>query len=122
MDEKERKKTKRIVIESLRNGATKTKACAEANISRDTFYRWLNIGKSFKRGVEGAVESQIGVVEDALYKIAVEGSLAAQKFFLCNRAPDKWKETTRHEIGGSLELTYANLVKAKKEREKNKKQ
>ncbi|MBA7539723.1 hypothetical protein ES705_32004 [subsurface metagenome] len=120
MDDKERRKIKRIIIESLRNGATKTKACAEANINRDTFYRWMKIAKSFKREVEEAVESQIGVVEDALYKIAAEGNLPAQKFFLCNRASDKWKETTKHEIGGSLELTYANLVKAKKEREKNK--
>jgi len=121
MDEKERKRRRQIILESLRNGATKTKACAEANIERMTLYRWMKIAKSFKRDVEEAIEAQIGVVEDALYKIAVEGSLAAQKFFLCNRAPDKWKETTKHEIGGSLELTYANLVKAKKEREKNKK-
>jgi len=120
MKEKERKKRRQIIVESLRNGATKTKACAEANITRDTFYRWIKIAKSFKRGVEEAVESQVGVVEDALYKIAVEGNLAAQKFFLCNRAPDKWKDTTKHGIDGSakVELTFANLMKAKKEQEK----
>lgn len=122
MDDKERRKIKRIIIESIRNGATLTKACAEASITRQTFYRWIKIAKSFKRDVEEAIEGQIGVVEDALYKAAVEGNVVAQKFFLCNRASDKWKDTTRHEIGGSatIKLTYAALVKAKKEREKSK--
>jgi len=121
MDEKERRKKRRIILENLKNGATKTKACAEADIDRRTLYRWMALSKIFKRDVEEAIEIQIGVVEDMLYKGAAEGDLAAQKFFLCNRAPNKWKDATRHEIGGSLELTYANLVKAKKEREKNKK-
>lgn len=122
MDEKVRRKIKRIIIESLRNGATKTKACAEANIERMTFYRWMTISKSFRRRIEEAIEGQIGTVEDALYKAAVEGNVVAQKFFLCNRASDRWKDTTKHEIGGSatIELTYAALVKAKKEKEKNK--
>jgi hypothetical protein len=120
MDEKERRKRRRIIIQNLKNGATKTKACAEANIERMTLYRWMALSKSFKRDVEEAIEIKIGVVEDALYKIAVEGNLATQKFFLCNRAPNKWKDTTKHEIDGSakVELTFANLIKAKKEQEK----
>jgi hypothetical protein len=99
MDEKERRRRRRIIIQNLKNGATKTKACAEANIERKTLYRWMALSKSFKRDVEEAIEIQIGVVEDSLYKGAAEGNLASQKFFLCNRAPDKWKDTTRHEIG-----------------------
>jgi len=120
MDKKEREKIRRIIVESLENGATKTRACAGADIGRATFYRWKKSSKHFKRAVDEAEESQIGRVEDAVYKLAAEGDLAAGKFFLCNRAPDRWKDTTKHEIGGSakIELTYAALIKAKKEREK----
>lgn len=45
MDEKERKKRRQIIIEGLRNGTTKTKACAEARIERMTFYRWTTASK-----------------------------------------------------------------------------
>lgn len=75
--------------------------------------------KSFKKAVEEAIEGQIGTVEDALYAAAVGGNVIAQKYFLGNRAPKKWKDTTRHEIGGSakIEFTFAELIKAKKKQE-----
>lgn len=42
-------------------------------------------------------------VESALYTNAIEGDTPAQKFWLTNRRPEKWKE--RREFTGRLEVT-----------------
>lgn len=53
-------------------------------------------------------------------KAGVEGNVAAQKFLLCNRAPEKWKNTRRHKIESpeKAEPAYAALIKSKKEQER----
>ena len=100
MTEKERRAKQRIIIESLKNGSTRAAACKAAGINRATFYNWFNASRKFRKRVEEALLTQIGVVEDALYKAAVEGSVAAQKFFLCNRAPDRWKDRVEQYLTG----------------------
>lgn len=55
-------------------------------------------------------------MEDALYASGVKGNVAAQIFWLKNRAKDRWSDRTTHEI--ALELTFANLMKMKKKQEK----
>jgi len=110
MTEKERREKKRVIIESLKNGSTRTAACQKAKMERITFYRWLNASKKFRKRVEEALLSQVGVVEDALYKSAVEGNVTAQKFFLYNRASGKWKDKIEQKFSGDLNIKIISAV------------
>lgn len=110
-----KKRQKEAFLKSLESGATIKDSCEAAGISRVTAWRWRK-SKQFKAKVLAIIDSRTQTVEDALYASALKGNVIAQIFWLKNRASDRWKDVK--EVGGSLELTYANLVKAKKEREK----
>lgn len=92
-----RKDVKPAIILSLKDGSTVAAACAGAKINRDTFYTWYKKDPDFAKQVDEAQESRVQHVEDALYKNAITGSLTAQIFFLCNRAPEKWKNVQKVE-------------------------
>ena len=83
-----------ILLKSLRGGSNITAACQAAEISRTTFYGWRIANKEFDASVEKAKLSRVQIVEDALYKNALEGSTHAQVFYLKNRGnwADKDKE------------------------------
>ena len=110
MTEKERREKRRVIIESLENGSTRTAAAKQAGIGRRTFYHWMAASKKFANRVNEALLTQVSVVEDALYKTAVEGSVAAQKFFLCNRASKRWKDRIEEKIEHSGEVTVISAV------------
>ena len=90
---------KKAIIENLEDGNTISTSCSNVDVSRNTFYRWLKEDPNFKQEVEIAQESRIKMVEDALYKSAIEGDHTAQIFFLCNRAKDKWQDVSKVEHG-----------------------
>jgi len=106
---------KEAFLKSLERGVTVKDAAEAAGVSRVTAWRWRK-SKTFLMKVLAIIDSRTQTVEDALYATALKGNVIAQIFWLKNRASDRWKDVK--EVGGSLELTYANLVKAKKEREK----
>lgn len=97
MAKAKKKDVKPAIIVSLKNGATVAAACQGANIVRSTFYQWYKQDPAFGKKVDEAQESRVQHVEDALYKNAITGSLTAQIFFLCNRAPEKWKNVQKVE-------------------------
>ena len=115
MTEKERRQRRRVIIENLENGGTRTAAAKQAGIGRRTFYHWMATSKSFARRVNEALLTQVSVVEDALYKTAVQGSVAAQKFFLCNRARKRWKERVEQEISGDMKIEPLKVIIRKKD-------
>lgn len=111
-----RNRQKEAFLLSLEGGASITDSCEAAQVSRATIWRWRKRSKGFNNKTLAIIDSRTQSVEDALYATALKGNVIAQIFWLKNRASDRWKDVK--EVGGSLELTYANLVKAKKEREK----
>lgn len=92
-----KKDVKPVIIESLENGATVSAACAGADINRNTFYKWYEQDPEFAKQVDAAQKSRVHHVEDSLYKKAMAGNLTAIIFYLCNRAPDKWKNVQKVE-------------------------
>ena len=88
---------KKAIILSLQNGGTVVAACAAAGTSRGMFYEWYKSDDAFKDKVDKARKSRIHHVEDALFKKAVEGNMTAIIFFLCNRAPEDWKNVNNVE-------------------------
>lgn len=101
------------IREIVGSGAWARKDLAKAmDLDVSTLTRWMTghpeIAEAIRDGQFDCVEH----VEDALYKSATEPSRAfpygnptAQIFFLCNRAPDKWKNNTKMELSGQIENT-----------------
>ena len=92
---KKRLKVK-IVISEIKNNARKLRyALKPAGISRCTWYLWEKANPRLKRLREAAQalsdRDRIEMVEDANFKSALEGNVAAQCFFLKNKAG--WTDT-----------------------------
>lgn len=79
------------LLTSIRNGASVVSACEAAAISRGSFYAWCKEDLKLKDQVEESKSSRVTFVEDALYKQALKGNIAAIIFFLKNKAG--WKDS-----------------------------
>lgn len=101
---KECAKIKNAIIQSLKNGDTLIHASELAKVNRQTVYNWMATDKKFYKAVEEAKLSRVQVAEDALYKLIANGNVTAIIFFLCNRAPEKWKNVNKVDIEGKLQL------------------
>ena len=111
-----KREVKPVIIASLEKGSTVAAACRGAKITRDTFYRYCKEDSEFKKQVEEAQQSGITVVEDELFKNATKRHVTvAQFFYLCNRAPDKWKNIQRIEHSGKIDDGSALLAKISSE-------
>lgn len=104
-------KVKSVVLESLSSGSTVDAACRAAGISRSVFYDWRKKDAEFAEAVERAQMVAVSVVEDALFLKATRGekdgrgNVVAMIFWLCNRAPDRWKNVQRVEHSGEIKHT-----------------
>lgn len=98
-DKKNNARVRQIIISSLENAVSITKACESAEVSRKTFYEWCHKDPDFKAKVYAAKESRIAVAEDQLFKNVMEGSQKAIEFYLCNRAKLRWQNVNKVEVG-----------------------
>lgn len=91
-----------------RDGLTDEQIANNMQISRSTLGEWKNkysdISDALKKGKE-VVDIE---VENALYKLAIDGNITAIIFWLKNRKPDKWRDKPT-ETGNSLELIANNI-------------
>ena len=86
------------VVDLLATGCTVRSACAASDISHVAFYAAVREDTEYAETVEAAQQCSIKTVENALFKNATEMlNLGAQVFWLCNRAPDRWKNIQRIE-------------------------
>lgn len=90
-------RTARKVLESLQMGNSIVGACQQAGMDVSTFYKWRRHSPVLDKAVKGIVESRVQLVEDALYRAALDGNTTAQIFFLTNRDKDRWKHKD-HQI------------------------
>lgn len=92
-----------------RDGLTEEQIAHNMGISRETLNQWKkqfsDISDTLKRGKE-VVDY---MVENALFKNAIEGNVTAQIFWLKNRKPDKWRDKPEVETeqGG---ITIVNNI------------
>lgn len=100
---------------SLEGGSSISECCKAAHVSRTTIWRWRKKHRGFGNKVLFVLDSRLQTIEDALYTSAIKGNVTAQIFWLKNRAGDRWKDVK--ETAGSMELTFANLMKLKKQQE-----
>lgn len=104
----------------LQMGATDGEVCDAMGISRDTFYRWVNIvpgfsdiinsSKAAAKRVEASLFNRaVGAVQKKTLTTDPEGKVTekvehlppdprAQHLWLLNRSPDRWRNRTEHEL------------------------
>jgi len=93
-----RNRQKRAFLQSLKSGVTIKEASDAAGIDRTTVWLWRKKWKGFNNKIFSIIDSRTQTVEDALYGSALSGNVAAQIFWLKNRAKDRWKDRFEHEI------------------------
>jgi len=99
-----REKKRKAILESLKAGSSISQACKAAQVDRTTVWLWRKKSKKFNNKVLAILDSRTQVVEDALYKNALNGNIVAQIFWLKNRAPDRWKDKYDQNIAGDIKI------------------
>ena len=79
--------------------------CEELGISRQTFYRWKDESKEFKKAVKDVEEGLIDFVESKLMKNIKEGKETSMIFFLKTKGKDRgYIEKTEIKHSGGLNV------------------
>jgi len=95
---------KEALLRSLESGVSITEACEAANVSRNSIWEWRKKSKRFNNKVNSIIDSRTQSMEDALYSSGIKGNVAAQIFWLKNRAKDRWKDRIEYEVEGKMKI------------------
>ncbi len=88
-----------VFLKALSSGVTRAAAAVVAGTTYRTIIRWLQKSERFRQQVEEAEQHAISKAESKVAKLAlVDESLPALKYYLNNRAPDRWKSERRFQI------------------------
>jgi len=79
------------VIALLRDGRSLRTACNEAEVPPGDVLDRVEKNKRLRERFEAARRVSLAVAEDALFENVLKGNATAQQFYLCNRAPDRWR-------------------------------
>lgn len=74
-------------------GATEEEIAERIGITKRQFNKWRKDYIEFDNAVRNAKEVADSLVENALYKKAIEGDNTAMTFWLKNRKPEAWRDT-----------------------------
>ena len=102
--EKRIAKSKKNFLVAFENTAANiSAACKAVGISRETYYQWYDKDKDFAAKCDEIRQSLIDAAETQLMINVRKGKEASLFFFLCNRAPDRWKNIQRIEHSGKID-------------------
>lgn len=81
------------IFRSLQSGSSIVDACRAVGIDYTTLYAWELKDERLKEKIESIIDSRVLIVEDKLYSRLIKGEASPVEyiFYLCNRAPDRWK-------------------------------
>jgi len=92
------------LLECAEKGMKIAPACRAVGISRSTFYNWLKTDPSFAEDFSHSELGSIMAMEDALFITGMSGNFSAQRFFLTNRDPERWKSKVDQGVPDSEKL------------------
>ena len=102
---------KHIFLRALRDCFVVRTACEAAGINRTTAYRWREKDPEFRRAWESATEDAVDLVEETVFRRAVDGNdRAASMILKATRAA--YKDHT--QIVGTVEVSGAKEILANK--------
>ena len=82
----------KAIFKSLKGGTSISQACKAASVDVSTLWEWRRANERLDEKIHRIIESRIQMVEDALFKSAVDGNVTAQLAFLFNRDPKRWAD------------------------------
>ena len=65
---------------------------AKMGIAVSTVYDWMNKNPEIAAAIKKGRDKSIDMVENALFKSAINGNVTAMIFYLKNRAPERYKD------------------------------
>ncbi len=86
-----------------RDGLTDKQIAHNIGISQATLYEWKKQFPELSDTLKKSKDVVDRMVENALFKNAIEGNTTAQIFWLKNRKPDKWREKPAYEDTSELD-------------------
>jgi transcriptional regulator with XRE-family HTH domain len=108
-----------ILLEGwARDGLTDEQIAHNIGISRSTLNEWKNKYSVIADTLKKTKEVVDRMVENALFKKAMDGDTTAQIFWLKNRRSHDWRDRKETAVSGSLDTTKeinVNFVKADKD-------
>lgn len=75
---------------------------AKMGISVTTVYDWMNKNPKIAAAIKKGRDKSIDMVENALFKSAINGNVTAMIFYLKNRAPERYKDRVDNNINTNL--------------------
>ena len=63
-----------------------------------TVYDWMNKNPEIAAAIKKGRDKSIDMVENALFKSAINGNVTAMIFYLKNRAPERYKDRVDNNI------------------------
>lgn len=85
------------ILEALREGLPEYQAAKNAGITWATFWNWKEADPGLYARVEDAKRARVGLLEDALYKAAMKGSVTAC-LTLLRKESKQWREMLDGQI------------------------
>jgi transposase-like protein len=90
----------KAITDALRLGVTVEDACEYADISAETFYKWLREKTDFAEAVKKAFASATLALVGRIRKEADEGTWQAAAWLLERRHPERWGRRVVQQSGG----------------------
>ena len=75
---------------------------AKMGISVSTVYDWMNKNPEIAAAIKKGRDKSIDMVENALFKSAINGNVTAMIFYLKNRAPERYKDRIDNNINTDI--------------------
>ena len=104
------KKQKRFLEVYKKTGAYIFVACDAIGVTRKTYYEWRKTCPVFDEKCDEIEDSLVGFAESHLMQNIKAGKEASIFFFLCNRAPDRWRHIQTIEHGGDTDKPFRIIL------------
>lgn len=89
-------------------GKSKTESATRIGVTRQAMYWHIKNHPESQQRIKEAEKALIEMVEDKLLRLAFSGtSLAAIKYYLENRCPDRWKSNQSKDDSSSRDDKYS---------------
>lgn len=100
--EKFDRQRKKAFLDLLRKGVRRSHACKKVGISRTTLHKHIEKYPHFREKINDAEMDANELVEDSLFKAALNGNVTAQQVWLYNRDPETWRDQRRPMVSNML--------------------